>query len=367
MKIAFYSPLKSPNHPVPSGDRLMARLLMAALARAGHQVEIASELRAFLPDASEEAIKTRSAAMNAERERISAVWRERGAPDLWFCYHLYYKAPDLIGPALAREFGLRYVTAEASYSARRNSGLWAEAQQAVLQAVKQASVNICLTRRDRDGLSAAEPKARMALLPPFIDPALFLERQPQPQPGQLMTVAMMRSGDKMDSYVMLAEALSRLTHRPWQLSIVGDGPRAAEVRSLFAGFGADRIAWHGERSASEVATLLSRASLYVWPGCGEAYGLAYLEAQAAGLPVAAQDIAGVPEVVTHGKTGLLTPPGDIDAYAQAIERLLTEDGERMAFAHAARSFAGAERSLERAAVRLSAILEEHTNADTADG
>ena len=235
MKIAFYSPLKSPNHPVPSGDRLMARLLMAALVKAGHAVEIASELRAFLPDASADAIAARSAAVEAERVRLSALWRQSGAPDLWFCYHPYYKAPDLIGPALAREFGLGYVTAEASYSARRNRGLWVDMQQRVLDAVQQASVNICLTRRDFDGLAVAAPEARLALLPPFIDPALFLERQPKPEPGRLMTVAMMRSGDKMDSYVMLADALLRLTHLPWQLSVVGDGPLAADVRALFAG------------------------------------------------------------------------------------------------------------------------------------
>ncbi len=47
MHIAFYAPLKSPNHPVPSGDRQMARLLIAALRLAGHSVEIASELRSF--------------------------------------------------------------------------------------------------------------------------------------------------------------------------------------------------------------------------------------------------------------------------------------------------------------------------------
>lgn len=365
MKIAFYSPLKSPNHPVPSGDRLMARLLMAALVRAGHQVEIASELRAFLPDASADAITERSAAADAERARLSALWQQSGAPDLWFCYHPYYKAPDLIGPALARKFGLGYVTAEASYSARRNQGLWADMQQQVLDAVKQASVNICLTRRDCDGLAAVAPKARLALLPPFIDPALLLGRPTHPQHGRLVTVAMMRSGDKMDSYVMLADALLRLTHLPWQLSVVGDGPRAADVRALFAGFDAERIVWHGEKSATEIADLLSGSSLYVWPGCGEAYGLAYLEAQAAGLPVIAQEIAGVPEVVVQGKTGLLTPPGDVDAYAQAIARLLTDDGERTRLADAARSFAGEERSLDRAAARLSAILDQYIKAGTA--
>lgn len=367
MKIAFYSPLKSPNHPVPSGDRLMARLLMAALVNAGHAVEIASELRAFLPDASADAIAARSAAMDGERARLSALWREHGAPDLWFCYHLYYKAPDLIGPALAQEFGLGYVTAEASYSARRNKGLWAEMQQHVLETVKHASVNICLTQRDLDGLAAVTSGARLTLLQPFIDPELFLEREPKPVPGRLIAVAMMRSGDKMDSYVMLADALSRLTHLPWQLSVVGDGPRAAEVMALFAGFDEDRIVWHGEKPTAGIADLLSRSALYVWPGCGEAYGLAYLEAQAAGLPVVAQQIAGVPEVVVHGRTGLLTSPGDVDAYAQAIERLLTDDGDRTALARGARAFARDERSLDRAAVRLGAILDEYLKQARHDG
>ena len=61
----------------------------------------------------------------------------------------------------------------------------------------------------------------------------------------------------------------------------------------------------------------------------------------------------------HGQTGLLTPPGDVDAYAQAIERLLTDGPERMTLARAARSFVGEERSLDPAARRLSAILNEY--------
>jgi glycosyltransferase involved in cell wall biosynthesis len=367
MKIAFYCPLKSPNHPVPSGDRLMARLLMVALERAGHRVEIASELRAFLPDASAPAVAVLETAAEAERARLSTLWQRSGPPDAWFCYHPYYKAPDLIGQALARDFGLGYVTAEASYSARRNTGLWAQMQGHVLEAVKLASVNICLTDRDLKGLAAAAPDARLALLPPFIDPSLLLKLQPEPRPGRLIAVAMMRSGDKMQSYIMLAEALSRLAHLPWQMSIVGDGPKAAEVRALFAGFGEERIIWHGQKTESEIATLLSESALYVWPGSGEAYGLAYLEAQAAGLPVVAQEVAGVPEVVVHGRTGLLTPPGDVDAYAQAIERLLAGDEERNALAKAARIFAGEERSLDHASEQMGAILNQYLKRAGSDG
>ncbi|WP_438752372.1 glycosyltransferase family 4 protein [Pararhizobium sp. O133] len=359
MKIAFYSPLKSPNHPVPSGDRLMARLLISALQRAGHKVYVVSELRAFLREPSTPEVADLFGRAEAEKERIAAQWRASGPPDAWFCYHLYYKAPDLIGPSLAREFGIAYLTAEASYSERRNIGLSAEMQDRVLDAVRLADVNICLTERDRDGLAAAASDARLTLLPPFIDPALMLARKPEPQPGRLITIAMMRPGDKMQSYGMLAEALARLTHLPWTLSIVGDGPQAAQVQALFSRFKADRIFWHGEKTADEIADLLSASSLYLWPGCGEAFGLAYLEAQAAGLPVVAQAVAGVPSVVVHDRTGLLTPPDDVAAYAQAIERLLTYDGLRAGLASEARVFASEERSIDRAAMKLADILDQY--------
>ncbi|WP_275784495.1 glycosyltransferase family 4 protein [Pararhizobium gei] len=359
MKIAFYCPLKSPRHPVPSGDRLMARQLMAALEKAGHVVELASELRAFVSEPDPSAMADVSNAAYAERRRLAVLWRETGAPDVWFCYHPYYKAPDLLGPALARQFGLKYVTAEASYSSRRNAAGWAERQAVVLEAVKGAAVNICMTERDLDGLAIAAPDARLARLSPFIDPAQFLIRQPAPQPGHLVTVAMMRPGDKMKSYAMLAEALTRIADRPWRLSIVGDGPRRDEVRSLFSGFEDERIRWHGERTPAEIAALLSESALYVWPGCGEAYGLAYLEAQAAGVPVVAQAIAGVPEVVAHGKTGLMTPPGDVAAYSAAIAQLLTEDAMRLEFAAAARRFVIEQRSFDGASERLGAILARY--------
>lgn len=367
MQIAFYSPLKSPHHPVPSGDRLMARLLIAALERCGHNVTVVSELRSFLGEATPEAAATLLAAADVERERLSALWQKTGAPDAWFCYHPYYKAPDLLGPSLASEYGLAYVTAEASYSERRNVGLRADMQARVADAIRLAAVNICMTGRDMKGLAAAVPDARLARLLPFIDPSAQLARTPAPMQGALVTVAMMRSGDKMDSYVMLAQALAGLTDIPWQLSVIGDGPRAAEVKALFSGFGEDRIVWLGEKMLDDIADILSRSSVYVWPGCGEAYGLAYLEAQAAGLPVVAQAIAGVPEVVIDGETGHLTPAGDIDAYADAIRRLLTDEPKRARLARAARRFVAEDRSFDVAAAHLGAILEDHIGRSARHG
>ena len=131
MRIAFYAPLKSPNHPVPSGDRLMARLLSRRFERAGHEVEIASELRSYSASSALGAHDEAAKAAEAEIARLAAQWSSGRAPDLWFCYHPYSKAPDLIGPRLSQLFGLAYVTAEASYSERRNIGAWVESQALV--------------------------------------------------------------------------------------------------------------------------------------------------------------------------------------------------------------------------------------------
>src|SRR5258707_6796992 len=122
MMIAFYAPLKTPDHPVPSGDRQMARLLIAALNMSGHDARIVSRLRSYLPGPGAETLAEMGAQARLEVERIAALWQVSGPPSLWLSYHPYYKAPDLIGPPLTRAFGIPYVTAEASHSSRRNVG-----------------------------------------------------------------------------------------------------------------------------------------------------------------------------------------------------------------------------------------------------
>jgi glycosyltransferase involved in cell wall biosynthesis len=356
MRIAFYAPLKSPEHPVASGDRQMARMLIKALQRGGHHVELASQMRGYVRQPDQGCLQAIKVEAETEIGRLAGLWTREGKPDLWFCYHPYYKAPDLIGPALAARFAIPYVTAEASHSRRRNLGSWVETQCLVAGAVKQAALNICFTERDRQGLATAAPDAVLGMLPPFVDTSPFVKLAPSPCPRHLVTVAMMRPGDKLESYRMLARALELIADPDWSLSIVGDGPSRAEVLALFAGLPSERITWHGEVEPGEVPAILCQGGIYVWPGCGEAYGVAYLEAQAAGLPVVAQHIAGVPEVVQDRQTGLLTTPGDVPAFAAAIASLLTHNRERAALAEAARRFVVEERSLEAASERLAELF-----------
>ena len=70
------------------------------------------------------------------------------------------------------------MTAEASYSERRNIGAWADSQALVAESVRQAAVNICLRQKDRAGLMTIAPSGRFAMLEPFIDVAAYRGTEP---------------------------------------------------------------------------------------------------------------------------------------------------------------------------------------------
>jgi glycosyltransferase involved in cell wall biosynthesis len=357
VNLAFYAPMKPPDHPVPSGDRQMARLIMRALTLAGFEPMLASRLRSHGFAPAEAALAEAAA---RECARIIAAWDAMvpaQRPRAWLTYHPYYKAPDLIGPEIAARFAIPYVTAEASYAGKRDRDQWARQQGTVKAAVRDAALNICFTAEDREGLERLVNPERIADLAPFIDVDSIPATRREPNGSvRLITVAMMRSGAKLASYEMLARALARILDAPWRLDIVGDGPERAAVAAAFAQMPADRIRWAGELAASDVAARLAAADVFVWPGTGEAYGMAYIEAQAAGLPVVAQATAGVPSVVRHGATGLLTPPGDDAAYSNAIARLITDPTLRLRLGRGARKFVTEERSLPAAATRLHRLL-----------
>ena len=155
MRIAFYAPLKSPDHPVPSGDRQMARQIMAALKAGGHDVRLASQLRAHASDPDPEKLKkfNRDAAQETARvlEECSGAgaWR----PELWLTYHNYYKAPDLIGPEVAQGLAIPYCGMESSFARKRRSDEWADWTAAAEFGMRRARLNFFMTDVDRQGLA----------------------------------------------------------------------------------------------------------------------------------------------------------------------------------------------------------------------
>ena len=313
----------------------MARLLIAALRMKGHDLAIASRLRSWDGDGNarrQNHIRLRGQALARrylERHR-------RHPPDLWFSYHLYHKAPDWIGPAVADVLKIPYIVAEASFAPKQSGGPWAQGHQSVSAALMRADCAIALSPTD---VECVVPMLRrpelLRTIAPFIDtdqPSRAAARRNQhrsklakrlginPKIPWLVTVAMMRDGDKLDSFGILGKLIRRLGDNEWTLIVVGDGPARAKVEALL---GTDaRIRYLGMQSPLRVMQLDAAADLFCWPAINEAYGMAMLEAQAAGLPVVAGFGAGVAQIVDDGKTGRLGPATDPEALADMVCRLL---------------------------------------------
>lgn len=373
MHVAFHAPMKPPDDPVASGDRTMARLLIDALGRAGHAAEVASELRTWQqrPDPAE--LTTLLAKAETEVRRLFARWRgmpppadtpqkpdRPRRPDVWLTYHLYHKAPDLVGPQVAAALDLPYVVVEASRAARRAHDAWRDHFALAETALAAADAVCAVHRHDMAGLCGAVAPQRLHLLPPFIDTARFEPRRSRAASGplRLLAVGMMRPGNKEDCYRLLAGAMRRLADVDLHLTIVGDGPRRATILPLFD---PSRTTFLGVREAGDMPAIYAAHDVFVWPAVNEPYGFVFLEAQAAGLPVVGAHVRGVPDIVADGETGLLPPPGDAAAFAGAIRRLAGDRGLLARMGEAAARRVRAENDIAVAAPRLDAILHEATS------
>lgn len=144
---------------------------------------------------------------------------------------------------------------------------------------------------------------------------------------------------------------------PVEALIIGGGRREAEMRRLAAELGlAGRVHFLGQRD--DVPDLLSALDLFVLPSHSEGVSLALLEAMAAGLPVIATAVGGLPEVVTDGDNGLLVPPEDPEALATALERLLEDPALAQRLGANARRHVEENFSLERLGREINEIYTE---------
>ncbi|GGE15879.1 hypothetical protein GCM10011390_38680 [Aureimonas endophytica] len=390
MRIAFYAPMKPPFDPVPSGEGRMAELFVAALRAARFTVEIASTFRAY--DKTGDAVRQAELAATgrAEAARLLAAYGARPAserpaserPALWFTYHLYHKAPDHLGPVVAQALSIPYVVAEASHAPKQAGGRWDPGFRAAETAIRRADRIYGLNPADRACLAPLARPGALLDLPPFIDTAPFrnaslvdsapsVDAAPSvrdrlraelarrhgldPVAPLILTVAMMRRDQKLQSYAVLAEAFARIAARPWGALLVGDGPARAEVERLMAPFGS-RVALAGRKDGAALREVYAAADLYAWPSVKEAFGLAFIEAAASGLPIVAGRSGGIDHIVEQARTGWIVPAGDADALADGLAKLLDRPEERRAMGRAAAERALAVNDVAAAARALAADL-----------
>ncbi|HEX6995972.1 MAG TPA: glycosyltransferase family 4 protein [Gammaproteobacteria bacterium] len=178
-----------------------------------------------------------------------------------------------------------------------------------------------------------------------------------PDPPRLLCVATLtpRKG-----HAVLLDALARLTDLPWRLDCVGSTARdpatAAALRARIASLGlAARVVLHGEVSRGVLDALHRAAHAFVLPSFLEGYGIAHADALAYGLPIVATEAGAVPDTV--GDAGLLVPPGDVDALADALARVLGDAALHAALSARALERARALPTWADAAARFAAAVE----------
>jgi glycosyltransferase involved in cell wall biosynthesis len=350
VKIAFYCPLKPMSSPVLSGDREIARGLHSFLVSRGASVFVLSEFHAWH-------FYQRPAGWLVWLRDLFRAYRKarREDPDLFFTYHLYYHAPDPIGFLLAWWFGKPHFIFEGRYSRRPSAG-WLRHWPGVLLtrgALSRAEGIFAITTVDYDGLRKWFPEQKLWNFPPSIDLALFSRGDSEARVATraalgaadgdvlIMTVAMLREGHKTEGVLFLLRCLGRLAQEghAFRWVHIGDGECRAKVEEEARRILGNRATLLGSQELAAVARLLQAGDIFAFPGLHEAFGLAYVEAQAAGLPVVAFRNNGIPDAVDDGGSAFLTPVLDENAYTEALRRLLVDPGLRAQMSLRAIAFA----------------------------
>ena len=204
----------------------------------------------------------------------------------------------------------------------------------------RADAVIVLTRRLADRLLAGglDP-GRVHVIPSGVDLRLFARAQPDPAPDlprpRVLFVGRLAAQKGVST---LLEAVPLLRARA-AVVLVGDGPRRPALERQAGRLGPGRVRFQGFVPHAEVPAWLAAADVLVLPSIYEELGSVLLEAMAAGLPVVASAVGGIPDAL--GAAGRLVPPRDPAALAAAVDEILDDPALAAELAAAARRRAAA--------------------------
>ncbi len=244
---------------------------------------------------------------------------------------------DRVDPAAARRtiLLLHYLP---SLDPRLDASARAALQEAERRSLRRADRVLAAGAPVADAARALVPGATVHVCEPGVAP-VFLQRRPRAAAGpgdgapvtRLLTAAHLLPGK---GHAHLVDILGDLRELAWHWHVVGDDgvepalARALRERAGRAGIGS-RITWHGALEQAELAGLMARCDLFVFPSLFEAYGTVLAEAAAAGMPVLSTRVGAAGDLVRHGVSGLLVEVGDWGGLAGHLRLLLLEP-ERLA-------------------------------------
>ena len=365
LRILFYAPFKPLGHGHPSGDLVTATEIVDYLVKQGHEVIQASSLRCrwiyWKPWLWPKLL--------VEKRRTVRRFIKKNV-DLWFTYHTYYKAPDLLGPYASQKIKIPYVIFQGMYSTKRRRKLKTlpgfYLNKGVLCAARHVFVNKTVDWINLKRLIADE---RISYVSPGIHPAAFYfdgdARQTlrsQWVAGDeplVFSAAMFRADVKTEGLTWVIRVCGEVLRRgsPLRLVIAGDGKQRDKLQRLAAEQLGERVIFVGKIPRNKMYRYYSACDLFVFPGIRESLGLVFLEAQSCGLPVVAFDNAGVPEAVANGKSGFLVPMYAAEPFADAIDRLLKDSQLRRKMGRAAKSYIRQKHDLNQNYQKMENVLQ----------
>jgi glycosyltransferase involved in cell wall biosynthesis len=355
MRIAFYTPFKPLNHPHPSGDLVIAQGLYQYFDGRGHRLWQAGPLRTrwiywkpwYL------------AGIIAQYQRARRKIQQKRI-DVWITYHTYYKAPDVLGPLVAKKQRIPYVIFQGIYSTKRRKRLKTWPGFLLNQTALQSAAHVFSNRNeDWTNLRRIIPEDRLTYIRPGIRPQAF-RRDDQARTELrrswgvgdapvVLTAAMFRPDVKTQGLAWMIRSCGRLFRQgiSFHLVIAGDGRERQHLERLAHRYLPHRVRFTGKIPREQMYRFYSAGDVFAFPGIRESLGMVFLESQSCGLPVVAFRNGGIPEVVENGKTGFLTPLYAEKAFDNALNHLISSRPLRKEMGAAAMMHVRAHHDLEK--------------------
>ena len=287
--------------------------------------------------------------------RLPVLWR---LAHVWRSFRLTFKLWRTSGDVLIDVWAAPYVQLWATHTSRHillmvhhlrgeleQDERLKKAEKTLIQAanriltVSQSSKTQIQTYLD----AQSSHNIPISIIPPGFTPPSIIEKDT----ASLDDVSLLFVGHitRAKGVLDLVQAVASLdVKETWQLHIVGGASAEPETKlqlqTMIKEHGLqDKVTLHGRVSNADLARLYADADMFVLPSYWEGYGIVFLETMYVGLPVVSTTAGAIPEVVQHGKTGLLVQAGDVDALQAALAMLITSPEKRKSYAKQAQVFA----------------------------